>query len=345
MTPDAEPLEGARQVDAWGRVTTFRSARFAKLAERMEGYMISLDDAVVFVTLVTAQNLSAAGRRLNMSTSTVSKRISRLEHALKAQLVIRSSRRITLTEAGSVFFEQCAGLLPIMETATQMVQEFHNEPRGRIRIHTTAGIATKLVAPLISEFRRIHQNVEFEIITRSRNNAPLEEGNDVIIGSVDLQHKSLQSADLGAFDYVICASPAYLARSGNLTSPQDLTQHDCLLYLDEETNRPVVDWPFVSNGRHFEVRVHGVVTSNNSAALTELTLKGAGVALLPVFAVFDEIRAGNLVVLLRDDVAYSRQLKAFYPRSEHSPKSVRAFLQFVETHLKHRALKDLWSVQ
>ena len=307
----------------------------------MERNMISLDDAVVFVTLVTAQSLSAAGRRLNMSTSTVSKRISRLEHALKAQLVIRSSRRLTLTEAGSVFFEQCAGLAPLIDTATQMVRDLHSEPRGRLRVHATVGIATKLIAPLISEFRITHQNIEVEIITHSRSSSIIAEGSDVIIGSFDPPHKAFQSLDLGTCHYVICASPGYLARVGNVAFPQDLTQHECLLYLDDETNHQIIDWPFVSDKERFEIRVHGAVTSNNSAALTEIALKDAGIALLPVFAVFDEIRSGKLIALLRNDIAYNRRLKAFYPRSEHSPKSVRAFLQFVETHLKNRTLNDL----
>jgi DNA-binding transcriptional LysR family regulator len=303
--------------------------------------MISLDDAVVFVTLVNAKNLSAAGRRLNMSTAAVSKRISRLEDALKAQLVIRSSRSVTLTEAGSVFFEQCAALSPIMETAVQKVHDISSEPRGTLRIHATVGMATKLIAPLIAEFRETHQDIEVELITHSGNKALIAEGKDLIIGSVGPLNKAFHSTDVGICHYAICASPEYLARTGKIKNPQDLTQHECLLFFDEEANKPVTDWPFAAEKDRFAVQVRGAITSNNGAALTELALKGAGVALLPVFAVFDEIRAGKLVAVLKDEIAYTRAIKAHYPRSAHSPKSVRAFLEFVATHLKSRTLGDL----
>lgn len=307
----------------------------------MERSRPSLDDAVIFITLVNAGSLSSTGRQLNMSISTVSKRITRLEHQLKAQLVIRSSRRLTLTQAGSVFFEQCAALLPLMDAAAQKVQDLNREPRGLLRIHATVGVATKLIAPLIVEFQNIHPGIEFDILTYSRNPTFAAEGQDVVIGSFFPHQKSFQTIDLGRCDYVVCASPSYLHQAGLPATPHDITHHKCLVYVDDETNRPFVDWPFMSNGRQSLTHVHGSVTSNNSAALTELALKGAGIAMLPIFAVFAEIQSKTLVALFREEIAYSRQLQAFYPRSEHAPKSVTGFLEFVKAHLRNRTLADL----
>jgi DNA-binding transcriptional LysR family regulator len=301
----------------------------------------SLDDAAIFITLVNSGSLSSAGRQLNMSISTVSKRITRLEHHLKAQLVIRSSRRLTLTQAGTVFFEQCEALLSVIDTAAQKVQDLNREPRGLLRIHATVGVATKLIAPLIVEFQNRHPEIEFDILTYSRNPTFAAEGQDVVIGSFSPHQKSFQTIDLGRCDYVICASPSYLDQAGVPPTPQDIALHKCLVYVDDEANRPFVDWPFMSNGREALIHVHGSVTSNNSAALTELALKGAGIAMLPIFAVFAEIRSQTLVALFRDKIAYSRQLQAFYPRSEHAPRSVTAFLEFVKIHLRNRTLSDL----
>jgi DNA-binding transcriptional LysR family regulator len=147
--------------------------------------------------------------------------------------------------------------------------------------------------------------------------------------------------DLGVCHYVICASPAYLGRSPRLESYLDLPQHNCLLYFDDRTNRPIDDWPFVTADGIRDVHVTGCISSNNSASLCQLTVDGFGVALLPVFAVLEEIRVGRLVAVFTRDVAFKRNLMAFHHRSEHISQNLSSFLAFIRSHLEKLSLDDL----
>jgi len=299
--------------------------------------MISLDDVSVFIAVVENQNFSAAARELKISPSAVSKRINRLEHQLRAKLIVRSSRRISLSPAGSAFFEKCAGIRPIVDDATRSVQSLHAAPGGKLRVHTSAGLGIKLITSLIPRFQSQYSNIAVDLITHIQDPVAFAKGLDVFIRQVPVANKLLDHRELGISRYTICATPDYLRRAGRPQTPQELSKHNCLLYCYE--NEHLINrWTFKDRNGPYEVAVKGNFVSNSSAALFEAVIKGHGIALLPLYAVFDEIRAGALVALFNDEISFYRTLLAYYPRSPHLPINVRIFLDFVASHLKDLSL-------
>lgn len=294
--------------------------------------MVSLDDVSIFITVVERQNFSAAALELRISPSAVSKRISRLEHDLRAKLINRSSRRISLTAAGSAFFQTCSGIRPLVDEATRAVQGLHNVAGGKLRIHASTGVGIKLIAPLIPAFLNQFPELEVDLVTRVQGPRVVTEGVDVFLRTVDIHDKMLDSRDLGVCRYVICATADYLKSAGPLRTPDDLKQHNCLLYLSDKG--PIDKWPFAGTNGEYEVKVKGSFACNNSSALYEALMRGYGVALLPMFAVIDDIKAKKVVTVFDGQVMYHSRLRAYYPRSPHIPINVRLFLDFVETHLQ-----------
>jgi DNA-binding transcriptional LysR family regulator len=294
--------------------------------------MVSLDDVSIFITVVERQNFSAAAAELRISPSAVSKRISRLEHDLRAKLINRSSRRISLTAAGSAFFQMCSGIRPIVEDATRAVQGLHNVAGGKLRVHASTGVGIKLIAPLLPAFLRQFPELEVDLVTRVQGPKVVTQGVDVFLRTVDIHDKMLDSRDLGTCRYAICATSDYLKSAAPLRTPEDLKQHNCLLYLSDKG--PVDKWPFAGANGEYEVNVKGSFASNNSSALYEALMRGYGVALLPMFSVVDDIKTKRVITMFDGQVAYQSNLRAYYPRSPHIPINVRLFLDFVETHLQ-----------
>jgi DNA-binding transcriptional LysR family regulator len=294
--------------------------------------MVSLDDVSIFITVVERQNFSAAALELKISPSAVSKRISRLEHDLRAKLINRSSRRISLTAAGSAFFEACSGIRPIVDEATRAVQGLHNVPGGKLRVHSSTGVGIKLIAPLIPAFLRQFPELELDLVTRVQGPRVVTQGVDVFLRTVDIHDKMLDSRDLGVCRYVICATSEYLKTASPLRTPDDLKQHSCLLYLSDKG--PIDKWPFAGADGDYAVNVKGSFASNSSSALYEALMRGYGIALLPMFSVVDDIKAKRVVTVFDGQVTYHSRLRAYYPRSPHIPINVRLFLDFVETQLQ-----------
>lgn len=296
--------------------------------------MVNLDDVSVFIAVVEAQNFSAAARELKISPSAVSKRINRLEYQLRAKLINRSSRRISLSAAGSAFFEKCAGIRPIVEQATRAVQSLHSKPGGKLRIHASTGLGIKLITPLVARFMDEHSDLSVDLITHVHGPTVITQGADIILHQEEVLDKTLDHRDLGDIHYAICASPAYLGRAGKPETPQDLPKHNCMVYA-YETGQLVDRWEFKGQMGHYEVAVAGNFLSNNSAALQEAAVRGIGITLLPVYAGLDDVKEGRLKVLFSDEVSFNRTLRAYYPRGPHQPINVRLFLDFITKHVRN----------
>lgn len=299
--------------------------------------MVSLDDVSVFIAVVEKQSFSAAARALNISSSAASKRIGRLESDLRAKLINRTSRRVSLTAAGTAFFEKCAAIRPIVEGATRAVEGLYSAPGGKLRVHASTGLGIKLIAPLIPQFQHQYPELAIDLITHANGPNLVSEDVDVYIGTPETTDKTLGYRDLGVCHYAVCAAPDYLHHHGTPQTPRDLERHNCLLYYE---NGQIIDhWPFESASGRYEVAVRGTLASNNSAALYEALVKGRGIALLPVYAVSEDVRSGGLTALFRKQLVFSRALRACYPRSPHLPINIRLFLDFIAGHVKGLTLE------
>jgi DNA-binding transcriptional LysR family regulator len=283
----------------------------------------------VFKAVVDAGSFVAAAGALRVSRAAVSKHIGYLETRLGARLLQRTTRSVSLTESGSRFHERCVRLLAELDDAEREASEVNTEPRGTIRINAPSSFATAHIAPHIPEFQRACPEVMVELWLDDRVVDLIEGGFDLAIRiSEALSPSTLIARRLASCRFVACGAPEYFARRGAPRTPDDLASHACLGYaLSSPLDR---DWEFVCpQGRRHVVPVHGALRSNDTDCLRAATIAGAGVMLLPSFAVGDDLKAGRLEAVLTEYAAPEYGIFAVYPSRRHLPAKVTAFVEFL----------------
>lgn len=290
--------------------------------------MHQLTGMAVFAKVVEAKSFSAAAQRLGISKSAVSKQVARLERSLKARLLNRTTRRLSLTEVGAAFYEHCARMLAEAEAAELAVSRLHAEPRGVLKVTVPAAFGHLHIAPAIPDFIARHPDVAVQIVMNDRTVDLVEEGFDVAIRMTHEQAPNVVARRLAPVRWAVCAAPGYLKQHDTPRAPRDLDRHNCLFYSFLESSS---EWRFASKAGETAVRVTGNFTVNNSEALREAVLKGLGIALLPTFTVGADLRERRLQQVLGDYRAHgtfgSDVYAVYLPTRYLSPK-VRAFVDF-----------------
>jgi DNA-binding transcriptional LysR family regulator len=288
-----------------------------------------LSAMTVFVRVVELGSFAREAERLSISNSAASRQVAELEAHLDARLLNRTTRRISLTEAGQAFFERSVQLLADVAEAESAVRTSSVEPKGRLRVTCGISFGTRRLAPAIAEFGARHSKLAFDLDLSDRVVDLVEEGFDLAVRVGTGGPPGLVSRVLGHTRLVCCAAPAYLARHGTPTHPRDLARHDCLEY---SYVAPGELWNFDdASGEKHPVRIGGRVRSNNGRMLAELAALGMGVVLEPDFIVEPEIRAGRLQQLLPEFRAPRTPIAAVYPSRRHLSPKVRAFVDFLAT--------------
>ncbi|OAG78532.1 transcriptional regulator LysR [Acetobacter malorum] len=209
----------------------------------------------VFVKVVATGSFTGAGRALSLSQTMVTKHINALETRLGSTLFHRSTRKLSLTEAGRLFLDGCQKILPELEEIEQTVTEQRREPRGRLRLNAPVSFAIRYVAPLLPEFSRLYPQVTVELGVNDRTVDLIEEGWDLTLRIRSLTPSSLRVRKLADIRMVVCAAPAYLERAGTPTTLAELSQHACLGYTLGETTASASRWTFGAtwgrNRHHF----------------------------------------------------------------------------------------------
>src|SRR5688572_17362492 len=227
--------------------------------------MDHLADVAVFVRVVERGSFTLAADELELSRAVVSKYVSRLEERLGARLLHRTTRRLSLTEAGAALFEASRGALERIEEAEAAVAQFQSEPRGRLRVSAPMSFGILHMGPAMSEFARAHPRVTLDVRLDDRYVNLVEESVDVAIRIGNLSDSSLVARKLTTTRAVACASPAYLEEHGEPETPEDLASHDCLLYSYLSTANV---WRFTApDGREIPVAVSGSLRINNGIVL------------------------------------------------------------------------------
>ncbi|MFN7751961.1 MAG: LysR family transcriptional regulator [Pseudomonadota bacterium] len=283
----------------------------------------------IFARVVEAKSFSGAARRLGISKSAVSKHVTRLERELRARLLNRTTRRLSLTDAGATFYPHCARVLQEAEAAEVAVSRLGSAPRGVLKVTAPAAFGHMHIASAMPEFlaRYPDLKVEMDLIDRMADLA--EEGIDVAIRLFGEPAPNTVARALAPIRWVVCASPGYVARHGRPESPESLAGHNCLFYAFRSLES---DWRFRARGGEvLGVKVAGNLTATNSLAIREAVLRGLGVAMSPTFVVGDDLRAGTLEPLLPDYEAlgnFSSHINAVYLPNRYLSPKVRAFVDF-----------------
>lgn len=281
----------------------------------------------VFAKVADAGSFSAAGRAMGLSQTMVTKHIAALEKRLGVKLFQRSTRRLSMTEAGRLYLEASERILADMEAADTAVGADRFEARGMLRVNAPVSFGMRQIAPLLPEFAERHPRVTVELDLNNRVVDLIEEGWDLAIRIGRLSDSSLIARRLAVSRTVVCAAPSYLAARGVPRSVSDLAHHNCLGYtLSRQSSFD--RWGFGTRGE-ISVPISGNLRSNNGEALRSAALAGQGLLKEPSFTVADDLREGRLIALRLDLPTTELDVHAVFSPDRHLPAKVRAFVDFM----------------
>lgn len=289
-----------------------------------------LPDLATFARVVEAGNFSVAARQLGSTPSTVSRQMQRLERALGARLLERSTRSIRLTESGAEVYRHCLAMVDAASHAADAASLLTERPRGRVSLSAPISVAKSVIHPLIPGFLRAYEEVEVQLIFTDHEVDPIRDHVDLVIRPTSTPPPGLAARRLGVVRWMPCASPGYLRERGAPLQPKDLAQHDCI-YLGEtaDDNR----WTFRSGSQKQTVEVRGRYIANDVGARLDAALDGWGIASLPEFAAADALREGRLAQVLPEWTleprAYSGPVWMLYPPNRFLPPKVRALVDWL----------------
>ncbi|MBI2239841.1 MAG: LysR family transcriptional regulator [Magnetospirillum gryphiswaldense] len=278
-----------------------------------------------FVATVEAGGFSQAARRLGVSKSLLSRQVAHLEAELGVRLLQRTTRRLSPTEAGELYFQRAQRILLDLEEAASEVGQLQTAPRGKLRVSAPMSFGVLHLTPALPSFLAACPELELELSLSDRFVDLIEEGVDVAVRIGRLSDSSLIARHVAPIRRAVCASPAYLARCGTPAVPTDLAAHACLSHI----GMGPAEWRFAIGGKLETVRVQSRLSAGNGEALRILALAGLGLVYLPTFFVGDDLRSGALVSVLEDYVPQDSALYGVYPHSRHLSAKVRAFLDFL----------------
>jgi len=285
-------------------------------------------DAInAFTRVVETGSFARAADRLGVSVSSVSRHVTELEAHLGTRLLNRTTRSLSLTEAGRAFHERCVQLLADLDEAEASAGAGTAVPRGTLRLTCGVTFGTHYLAPAIAEFAERFPDLRFDVDLSDRIVDLVDEGFDAAVRIGAVGGQNLVARRIGSTQMVCCASPAYLARHGEPRTPDELAGHACLVY-EYAPQREM--WPFVDTaGRERKLRIAGPMHSNNGAFLAALAIAGRGIDYEPDFIVGPDVRAGRLVPILRAFAPPAAGIHVVYPSRRHLSAKVRAFADFM----------------
>ena len=284
----------------------------------------------IFAATIELGSFSAAGRRLGLTPSAVSRTIDRIEARLGVRLLLRSTRVLTLTAEGQAYLQAARRILADLNDAEQQIAD-QGAPRGRLRVSAALAHGRLCIVPLLAGFVKRYPQILVDIALTDTVVDIAAGQADVAIQFGPLADSSLTARMIGENRRVIVASPAYLAHHGTPATPEDLLVHNCLNFNFRRAE-PV--WPFVRDGTAFSLTTSGAIEANNGGTLGQLAALGVGIARVGRFSVTDELADGRLVAILEDyNPGDVEPLHAVFVGGTNTPARVRAFVEYLVEHL------------
>jgi DNA-binding transcriptional LysR family regulator len=311
-------------------------ARSSVPAREGERGLDDLQSMAVFVRVIELGSFTAAARALDTTTSSVSKRVARLEERLGVRLVERTTRSLAPTEAGLAFYDRCSPILREIDEAEDAVRTLGGTPRGRLRVTVGNVIGEAHVAPIVGAFLDEHPGLRMEIDFSDRLVHLIEEGFDVGIRGMRLgmqADSSLIVKRIATVDGVVCGAPSYLAQHGVPETIDDLVDHECLHYGEFPVER---QWSFETPEGLRPAPIKSRITMNNISALRAAAIAGTGLIRAPFTLVSEAVRAGQLVCVLERYALTDLGIYAVYPSGRQASPNVRAFIDYLSEVLPKR---------
>jgi len=275
-----------------------------------------------FVAVVEQGGFTAAARQLKVSTSFVSRQVTRLEGRLDVRLLQRTTRKVHLTEMGQVYYERSREILDQFESLESEMADLQEKPKGLVRITAAGEYAEHYVAPLVAEFVAKYPEVSVDLESSMQMVDIVDEGFDIAIRMSALSDSSLIARKVEQRRIMVCASPDYLKKHGRPKTPEDLRTHNCLMFPD-------MPWRFKYPDRIQEVKVRGSWSSNNGRVLVAAARQGIGLVRFSEYYLEELINAGELEIILQEYEVDDAATWIIYPNRRHLPTRVRYLVEFL----------------
>lgn len=303
--------------------------------------MNRLESMSILVAVVDAGSLSAAARRLGMPLATVSRKVAELESHLRTRLLHRTTRQLSLTEAGSSYVAACRRILEEIGEAERAATGEYASPKGELVVTAPVVFGRLHVVPVIADFLAHYPEIDVSLVLTDRIVHLMDEHADVAIRIGDLPDSTLRAARVGSVRRVICASPVYLAMHGVPTETNDLARHECITFEALESTRA---WVFGSGKSERSVPVRSRLAVNTAEAAIAAAILGVGLIRVLSYQVADAIRDNALRVVLDGSESAPLPINLVHKGQAPLPLKLRAFLDFVTPRLRNRTLHELAGV-
>lgn len=292
--------------------------------------MMRWDGISEFVYVAEYESFTRAAKELGVSTAQVSRQVSALEKRLNIKLLYRTTRKVTLTEEGRVFYQHCRSVLDGLDAAEQAVSNLQSKPQGRIKLTAPVTYGEQQLLPLVNDFMVQYSDIEVTAFLSNQKIDLVDGGYDLAIRIGKLSDSTMMAKKLSRRTNFVCAAPAYLEKYGTPHALSELSQHNCLLGTRDY-------WHFIENdkeaGKERNMRVSGTVQYNSGHSLVDAALKGLGIVQLPDYYVQRHLASGALVSLLDNYREPEEGIWAVYPHNRHLSPKIRLLVDYLTERL------------
>ncbi|GAA5135263.1 LysR substrate-binding domain-containing protein [Thalassotalea piscium] len=279
-----------------------------------------------FVFVAESESFTKASKNLGISTAQVSRQISALEKRLNIKLFYRTTRKVSLTEEGRIFYQHCRSVLDGLDAAERAITNLQSKPQGKVKLTAPVTYGEQFILPLVNNFIVKYPNIEVSAYLSNQQIDLVEQGYDLAIRLGKLSDSTLMAKKLGQRTNYICASPIYLKKHGIPHSLSELNKHNCLLgSLDY--------WRFKESNKEKNIRVHGKVRYNSGYSLADACVKGLGIVQLPDYYVKEHVKNGDLMTLLDNYREPEEGIWAVYPQNRHLSPKIRLLVDYLAENL------------
>lgn len=293
---------------------------------------MNADSELAFFCLLIKQgSLAATARELNLTPPAISRRLTQLEERLGVRLLNRTTRRISPTNEGEVYFQHAQRILGDIEDMERLVSSRRAAPKGLLRVNAPLGFGRSYIGPSISHFARAYPDVEVQLHLTDRPLTPPDEAIDVSIRFGDLPDSRLQARKVASNRRLLCASPAYLRAAGVPQQPQELAQHQCIVLRQNDS--AYGNWRLSKGKQTDTVKVHGTLSTNDGEVAIKWALEGHGILMRAEWDVAKYLRSGRLVQVLSDYETPPADVYAVYLERLNLSAKVAVFLDHLRTYL------------
>ncbi|HIF9211179.1 TPA: LysR substrate-binding domain-containing protein [Photobacterium damselae] len=279
-----------------------------------------------FVAVSETESFTAAAKKIGISTAQVSRQISALENRLNTKLFYRTTRKVSLTEEGSIYYRHCRQVMDGLEEAERAITSLRGVPQGLIKMTAPVTYGEKYIVPLVNDFMLLYPEIEVTMDLTNRQMDLVEGAFDLAIRLGKLGNSSMMAKRLTTRTMYLCASPAYLEKYGMPHTLSELRHHNCLIGNHDY-------WRFQEKGKEKSIRIAGSLSCNSGYGLRDAVIKGIGIAQLPEYYVDEDLANGSIVPILEKFQEPDEGIWALYPHNRHLSPKVRLLVDFLAEEL------------